>query len=103
MEQKENEKVSSKLNEKHEKNRPSKIVLSNQNNLILNGISKVLSSTENEICVVINEQKFCANGQKLTVTKLDVESGILEATGIVTSMKFEGHKQKENFFKRIFK
>ena len=92
-----------KESQKTEKSKPTKIVLSNQNTLILNGISKVLTSTESEICVVMNEQNFSVLGQKLTVTKLDTESGILEANGLVTSMKFAGHKQKENFFKRIFR
>ena len=89
-------------NQKNENNKPTKIVLSNQNNLYLTGVSKVLTSTESEISVILNNQNFSVFGQKLSVTKLDVESGVLEANGLVTNMKFAGHKQKENFFKRIF-
>ena len=84
------------------KNRQSKIVLCNQNTLSLTGVNKVLSSTESEIDVEINGQVFCISGSKLAVNKVDVESGILEATGEVHQMKFSGHKHKENFFKRVF-
>lgn len=89
-------------NQKKEFERPTKIVLTNQNTLSISGVSKVLTSTESEICVILNKQNFSVFGQKLTVTKLDVESGILEANGLVTSMKYAVPKQKENFFKRIF-
>ncbi len=90
------------MEEKIERTRQTKIILSNQNSLILTGISKVLTSTENEISVILNGQTLNIGGEKLTVTKLDIESGILEANGLVTNMKFAGHKQKEKFFKRIF-
>ena len=90
------------MEEKQEKTRQSKIVLTNQNSLVITGISKVLTSTDGEICVVINGQNFSITGEKLSVTKLDVESGILEADGLVFGMKFAGHKKKENIFKRVF-
>ena len=90
------------MEEKIEKSKSSKIVLANQNTLTLTGITKVLSSTEKEISVVINQQTFCVDGQNLTVSKLDIESGVLEANGEVFGMRFLGHKKKENFFKRIF-
>ena len=90
------------MEEKVEKIKSNKIVLSNQNQLYLSGITKVLTSTENEISVVLNGQNLSIGGEKLSVTKLDVESGVLEATGLVTSMKFAGARQKQNIFKRVF-
>ena len=84
------------------KPKSTKIVLTNGNSLVLNGISKVFQSTENLISVEMNSQKLDISGKNLTTTRLDVEAGILEATGDVLDMKFAGHKQKENFFKRIF-
>lgn len=91
------------MEEKQEKTKQNKIVLTNQNSLVITGVSKVLTSTEGEICVVINGQNLSITGEKLSVTKLDVESEILEAEGNVFSMKFAGHKHKENIFKRVFK
>ena len=84
------------------KTKSTKIVLTNQNILSLTGISKVIQSTENTISLVMNNQTLDITGSKLTVTKLDIENGILEANGNVVGIKFAGHRQKENFFKRIF-
>ena len=83
-------------------NKSSKIVITNQKTILITGISKVMSSTENEISAVLNGQTLAITGTKLTVCKLDVESGILEADGEIHQLKFAGHKQKENIFKRVF-
>lgn len=82
--------------------KPSKIVITNQNSILITGISKIISSTESEISAVLNGQTLSITGSKLSVSKLDVESGILEAEGEVYQMKFSGKKQKDNFFKRVF-
>lgn len=102
MEEKETNLKLSNTTNTEPKNKSTKIVLSNQNILSLSGISKVIQSTENIISVIMNGQNLDITGYKLTVTKLDVENGVLEANGNVVSLKFAGHKQKENFFKRIF-
>ena len=81
----------------------NKIVLTNQNQLTLNGVSKVVQSTENNLTVVLSGQNLDITGTKLSVNKLDVENGVLEASGQITGIKFANHKQKENFLKRIFK
>lgn len=91
------------MEEKEIIKKTSKVVLTNQNNLSITGISKILTSNENMISVVINGTTFEVSGNKLSTTKLDVDSGVLEANGEILSMKFLGKpKQKENFFKRIF-
>ena len=84
------------------KTKQTKIVLSNQSELSLAGISKVIASTETLIQVVMNGTTLEVTGEKLSTTKIDIENGILEATGNFISFKFAGHKQKQNFFKRIF-
>ena len=88
--------------EKKEASKPSKISITNQNTLLLNGISKVVTNTPTEISVLLAGKNLSILGENLTISKLDVESGVLEATGLVLGMKFLGHKQKENLFKRIF-
>lgn len=98
MENKESNKISSLENNL----KGTKIFLSNGDTLLLNGVSKVISSTQNGISVLLNEQPLEIEGKNLTTTKLDIENGVLEASGNFVSMKFAGHKQKENFFKRIF-
>lgn len=80
----------------------TKLTLVNQNQLSLTGISKVISNTEKIIELVINSQTVCIEGEKLTVKKLDVENGILEAEGMVTAIKYSHAKRKDSFFKRVF-
>ena len=80
----------------------TKVFLTNGDTLILNGVSKVITSTQNGISVLLNGQPLEIEGKNLTTTKLDIENGILEANGNFASFKFASHKQKENFFKRIF-
>lgn len=80
----------------------SKIVITNQTDITITGITKVLSSTENLISAIIGTQAICVEGEKLTVTKLDLQNNILEANGNILGVKSSKQKQKENFIKRIF-
>jgi sporulation protein YabP len=68
----------------------------------ITGINKVITSTENSICVIVNGQTVNIEGEKLSVTKLDLENGILDVEGTITAIKYAKAKQKENFIKRIF-
>ena len=95
-------KNSLKKTENEKMSKSSKIVITNQNSVLITGISKVNSSTENEISAVLEGQILSVTGSKLSVSKLDVDSGILEAEGEIHQIKFAGKKQKENFFKRVF-
>ena len=95
-------KNSLKKTENENMSKSSKIVITNQNSVLITGISKVNSSTDNEISAVLEGQTFCITGNKLSVSKLDIDSGILEAEGEIHQIKFSGKKQKENFFKRVF-
>lgn len=95
-------KTNIKKTENENLNKSSKIVITNQNSILITGISKIISSTESEISAVLNGQTLSITGSKLSVSKLDVESGILEAEGEVHQLKFSGKRQKENFFKRVF-
>ena len=87
---------------KQEVQKPSKITICNQNDLTINGISKVLSSTEKLISVIINGKTVAVEGENLSVSELNIETGILVASGKILSIKYTTEKQKENIFKRIF-
>ena len=93
--QKNNEKTNTKFKD-------TKLILTNVNQLSIYGVSKVLSSTATGINLLLNGQTLSITGSDLSTTKLDTQNGILEATGNFYTFKFAGHKQKENFFKRIF-
>lgn len=77
------------------------ITLQNRNQLSLSGVEKVVSMSENQICLVASSSPLAISGHGLTVLKLDVDNGILKIAGTVNSMKYD--EKKENLFKRIFK
>ena len=52
--------------------------------------------------LIINNQSVSIEGDKLTVKKLDIENGILEAEGMVTAIKYSHTKKKDSIFKRVF-
>lgn len=91
-------------NEKQNKatNRATKLTIANGNNLYLSGVEKVISSTPTCLQVVFGAQTLEILGTDISASKIDVESGILEATGNFSSIKFAGAKQKQNIFKKIF-
>ena len=101
MENKEKENLTKSTNTENDLS-GTKILLTNGNTLFVSGVSKIVSSTQNGICLILNGQTLDIEGKNLTTTKLDTQNGILEASGDFVSMKFAGHKQKENIFKRIF-
>ena len=87
---------------KQEQKRQNKVTILNQNDICVSGISKVLSSTEKMISVVLDGKVMTIEGENLSVSELNVETGNLSASGKVFSVKFVAEKHKENFFKRIF-
>ena len=87
---------------KQEIQKQSKIVVCNQSDISISGISKVISSTEKLISVVINEKVVAIEGENLTVSELNVETGVLMASGKIVSIKYTTEKQKDSLIKRIF-
>lgn len=82
--------------------KPNKITICNQTDLTINGISKVLSSTEKLISVIINGKTIAVEGENMSVSELNIETGVLIASGKILSIKYTSEKQKDNIFKRIF-
>lgn len=89
------------MTENNKKFTESIVTIQNRNQLSLSGVEKVISMSENQICLVACSSSLCINGSGLTVQKLDVDNGILKITGTINSMKYD--EKRENFFKRIFK
>lgn len=77
------------------------VTIQNRNQLSLSGVEKVVSMSDNQICLVACSSPLCVSGSGLTVQKLDVDNGILKITGTINALKYDN--KKENFFKRIFK
>lgn len=79
----------------------STITLTNQTNLFLSGIDKVITVSPTEVIVDQNGKRLCVLGQGMEIQRLDLENKILIVQGLVNQIKFAVKKQ--GFVKRIFK
>lgn len=79
------------------------IILENQNHLKVCGVENVVNLTENDVVMVVSGEVLLVKGENLKAEKLSVETGELILTGKVFSLKFDVKKEKQGFFKRIFK
>jgi len=95
----ENVTINNKPSEKTE-SLNNKIVIDNRNRISISGISKMLSSNETCINMLVKTTKLIINGKDLHIEKLDVENGYLEASGTIDSVKYSG---SDGIIKRIFK
>lgn len=85
----------------HEQTKLSEsLTLINRKSLKLEGISEIISSSETLLCIKMKDTTLTIVGQNMHITRLDVETGILEVDGMISSIKYG---KSENFFKRIFK
>lgn len=78
-----------------------KIILDNREKLCIAGVKKVLSINTEMVNCLLDSNNLCIVGHNLHMEKLDVESGNIEISGQIDSIKYLA--QKQSIFKRIFK
>ena len=81
---------------------PNSLTLTNQKKIILTGIQEVYSTNDKFISLKTNGKKLMITGENITITKLLVDSGELEANGNFDSIKYSSNTSKK-LFNRIFK
>ncbi len=79
------------------------ISIENQNNININGATKVVSSTQNQAVVESEETSIIISGSDLEVKKLDLDNKEVSFSGKITNIKFSDNSQKLPLLKRIFK
>lgn len=84
-------------------NLQTKFVVENLNKATFVGVTKVYSAIETNISFVLGNENICIYGKNLHVTKLDLDSKLLEFEGNISSIKQESNSQNKNIFKRIFR
>ena len=78
------------------------LTLLNQKNLILSGVEEVYSSNDKTIYLKTNGKKLQILGENINISKLSLDSGELEASGLFYNFKYFVNV-KTSFFKRFFK
>ena len=82
----------------------SQVILNNRKELKISGVERVYESNESKLQLKVAGSNVIICGEQLSITKLDVKQGLVEASGLVTDIKYTGQTgEKSNFFKRIFK
>ena len=79
----------------------SKIILNHRKQISLSGVEEVFNSNESCIILKISGSKLQLNGSNISISKLDIENKILEATGFFNCIKF--YEKQEGLFKKFFK
>lgn len=81
----------------------SMLALTNQSNLSLTGVEKVIEVSEKQLVLEVAGTMLMIDGNNMSVQKLDVENGLLEIKGFINALKYQNKKEKINIIKRIFK
>lgn len=76
------------------------LTLYSRQDLKLEGVVEVLSSSDSEINVKLCDTTLQILGTNINITKLDVTSGNLDATGEFSKINYG---KSTNIFKRLFK
>ena len=79
------------------------IVLSNRTNLSVSGTNKVISIKSDLIQLDTVFGGLIITGEQLELIKLDNTTTRAEISGTINSFKFVESKEKEHFFRKIFK
>lgn len=72
-----------------------------ENSITVCGTKEVIEFSENEILLSLEGTGLRLNGRNLKIKEVDLEKGIMKASGTITSVSYGG--SKESFIKRIFK
>ena len=81
----------------------SQLTLLNRKTLTLTGVEKVFETNENKVQVKVSGSNLLITGEGLNISRLDVETGVIEIQGIINELKYNIGETKTNLFKKIFK
>ena len=71
--------------------------------LILQGVTKVISSSQSQTVLQCGEQVIVLTGNNIEVKKLELETGDVCLQGNFSNIKLSAKSEKQPFLKRIFK
>ena len=76
------------------------LYLSNRRNLKIDGIVEIISTSDSSILAKLKDTNLHIQGNGISITRLDITDGILEATGNFELIKYG---KSGGIFKKIFK
>lgn len=89
---------------RNETPKPHRITVSNREEILISGVEDVESFDEREIILFTSEGNLILEGEDFKINKLSVESGDMEISGFLNSMRYnESVKSGGSFWGKIFK
>lgn len=81
----------------------SQLVLKNRTNLSVTGVERIYETNESKIQLKVAGSILTVCGEGLNVSKLDVDTGVVNIEGKINDLKYAHSDSKGNFFKKLFK
>lgn len=81
----------------------SQLTLLNRAMLTITGVEKVYETNENKVQLKVSNSNLLINGEGLSISRLDVETGVVQINGTINELKYTTAESKGNIFKKIFK
>lgn len=79
------------------------ILIEDRKKILIKGATKVISSTNNQAIVEIENSNLAIYGNNIEVTKLDLENKEVIFSGEISGIKYNKKAEKSGIIKRIFK
>ena len=86
-----------------DKNKVQYVNILNRERIDISGVLEVISSTDREIYVRLDDSIGVVVGEKMTIVKLVPEDKILSVSGKIVGVRFQNKLQKKTFLKKVFK
>ena len=82
------------------------LLLENKELLNVTGVEGVDNFNDETVVLITTKRKLNIKGEKLNISKLNVDEGKLVVKGVINSMlysEYEGQKEKISLVKKLFK
>lgn len=82
------------------------LLLENKEVLNVTGVENVDNFNDETVVLITNKGKLTIKGDKLNISKLNVDEGKLTVRGVINSLiysEYEGQREKVSLVKKLFK
>ncbi len=83
--------------------RSHNVEIIDRHRIMLTGVEKVKNINETLFVGKVAGYGITVQGENMELTKLDLDSGVVEITGTINGLKYMGKNANQSLFKRLFK
>ena len=81
----------------------SNLTLNNRNTLNITGVKKVRTTEPNRIVAVLDNCIITISGVNLSVQNLNIATGVIDITGLVSSINYSREVKRKFSFRNMFR